>query len=148
LLVAGVEVSTVICESNELFCLGEVFQLLQPHGIEVTGYGNWIVYDHEDNFLDYIPEWDQCLSYEYLESHGSNELVFVYILGAPPCSSQLTPFNVYLSPGAQIKAIVDTVCIGPVDLASYLPQGLPQEGQWLNGDINISPILLPENYAP
>ncbi|NEN23442.1 T9SS type A sorting domain-containing protein [Cryomorpha ignava] len=127
---SGMPVSTVICENSGTFCPFDVFQSLQPPGIEVTEGGNWIVYDDAGNFLDFLPSSDMCLDYAAMQGYGASQLYFNYLLGSTECGISLDTLTVTV--GEYSEGVTGTACAGIIDLEPYLPPGTPTGGFWTN----------------
>ena len=110
-------------------CSSELFNPAEAFGIEEwNANGDWLVYDGNEMFIGYFPELDIDFAWPYFEEHGP-QLKFVWVVGTPPCQSFLYEKLVNMQP--PITEMVNaTVCASVINLSGYLPEGIPDGGEW------------------
>ncbi len=119
------------CDFPDLFCPFELLQNLQPDSINtaITPGGNWIVFDDNGMYLDFLVDWDVCLTASDLAEYGDS-LVFKYAVGAPPCAPSFTDLNFHIVESVNTGNETDTsVCVNdPPFILDTLLQGNPDQG--------------------
>lgn len=102
-----------LCDSDSSFTPFEVMNGNPDEG------GQWVLYEANDSFVSFFPDWDFSLSIEYLQENldDPSNFYLVYLLGFEPCPPSFDTLMVTLAdcscPAfAQWSAESDTICLG------------------------------------
>jgi hypothetical protein len=102
-----------LCDSDSSFTPFEVMNGNPDEG------GQWVLYEANDSFVSFFPDWDLSLPITYLQENldDPSNFYLVYLLGFEPCPPSFDTLMVTLvdcsCPAfAQWSAESDTICLG------------------------------------
>jgi hypothetical protein len=125
-------------------------------GCNPNGGGSWVILDNNENFADFIPITDVCLTNAEIEAvlpgNIQDGFYFVYLLGAFPCAPAFDTIQVnYFEPFDPGTFTQASICVTdpPIDMVTLI-EGTPDPGgtfQITGGGPIIPNPIDPSNYT-